>query len=169
LLIWIHVDDVFLHGPSEAKVIAGLNYVMETALRLGLICQPVKTRPPCRIQKFCGLLYDTRRIPTLRILTGKILRAKALIHYLHLELSGQLARLTLAVVTGVLQSLVPATPANIGATFLHHLYKDQARQRPGSRYDPRQMYGDSITLSDESHAELAWWDATLFTGLCRES
>ena len=67
LLIWIHVDDVFLHGPTGDKVVAGLNYVMDTALRLGLICQPVKTKPPGQVQKFCGMLYDTRGTPCMRI------------------------------------------------------------------------------------------------------
>ena len=46
---------------------AGLNYVMDTALRLGLICQPVKTKPPGQVQKFCGMIYDTRGSPCMRI------------------------------------------------------------------------------------------------------
>ena len=33
-------------------------------------------------------------------------------------------RLTLSVVTGVLQSLVDATPSHLGASFLRGLYKD---------------------------------------------
>jgi hypothetical protein len=59
LLIWIHVDDMLVHGPSKDKLMAGLNFIMDTAVRLGLICQPVKTTPPEHIQKFCGFLYDT--------------------------------------------------------------------------------------------------------------
>jgi hypothetical protein len=37
LLIWIHVDDVFVHGPTREKLIGGLNYLMDTAVRIGLI------------------------------------------------------------------------------------------------------------------------------------
>jgi hypothetical protein len=40
---------------------------MDLALRLGLICQEVKTKPPSQHQKYCGFLYDTTGIPTLRI------------------------------------------------------------------------------------------------------
>lgn len=56
LLIWIHVDDVFLHGPTAKKLTDGLNHVTETALRLGLICQPAKTKAPAQVQKFCGFI-----------------------------------------------------------------------------------------------------------------
>jgi len=167
LLIWIHVDDVFLHGPDGGKVEAGLNYVMDTALRLGLICQPVKTKPPGRVQKFCGMLYDSRATPCMRIPVGKIERAIALLDYLDDVVGRRLARLTLSVVTGVLQSLVPATPGNIGATFLVNLYEDQNRYPVEKGRHRADFYYDPVALSTSSRAELAWWRAALDSGLCR--
>ncbi|MGH7974468.1 MAG: hypothetical protein ACREBR_02985, partial [bacterium] len=118
LLIWIHVDDVFLHGPTAEKLIDGLNHVMNVALRLGLICQAAKTKPPSQTQKFCGFIYDTTDIPCMRVPEEKLSRSRALVSYLQHGQKQKLARLTLAVVLGVLQSLVPATPGNLGSTFL---------------------------------------------------
>jgi hypothetical protein len=34
LLIWIHVDDVLVHGPSKDKLVAGLAFIMDTAVHL---------------------------------------------------------------------------------------------------------------------------------------
>ena len=110
LLIWIHVDDILLHGPTYAKVRRGLDHIMDVALRLGLICQPVKTKPPAQRQRFCGFEYDTVDRPFLAIPEDKLSRAKALVRFLKDEVEGPLARLSLSVVTGVLESLVPATP-----------------------------------------------------------
>jgi hypothetical protein len=47
ILICINVDDVFVHCPSKYKLMAGLTFIVDTAVRLGLICQPIKTSPPC--------------------------------------------------------------------------------------------------------------------------
>jgi hypothetical protein len=35
--VWINVDDVFVYDPTRAKLIDGLNSLMDTAVRLGLI------------------------------------------------------------------------------------------------------------------------------------
>jgi hypothetical protein len=37
LIVWINVDDVFVYDPTRAKLIDGLNSLMDTAVRLGLI------------------------------------------------------------------------------------------------------------------------------------
>jgi hypothetical protein len=34
-------------------------------LRMGFICQPIKTSPPKQVQKFCGMLFDTTGVPTI--------------------------------------------------------------------------------------------------------
>jgi hypothetical protein len=77
LLIWIHVDDLFVHCPTREK----FNYLTGTEMRLGLICQPVKTSPPCQIQKFYGFLYDLKEAPYLHVLPDKLSRAQALVCY----------------------------------------------------------------------------------------
>jgi hypothetical protein len=66
-LIWAFVDDFKIHAPTKVKLIVALNAFMDSALRVGLICQKVKTKPPAQIQKYCGFLYDTTGTPTLRI------------------------------------------------------------------------------------------------------
>ena len=65
LLLWLHVDDILLHGPTLSKVEEGLYFVLAEAQRLGLIYQPVKLMPPTQCLKFCGFLYDTHGVPTL--------------------------------------------------------------------------------------------------------
>lgn len=94
-MIWIHVDDVFIHGPTAEKLITtGLNYVMNTALCLGLICQPAKTKPPNQVQKFCGFIHDTVDIPCLRVPKDKLSRGRSFVQYLVQVQETRLARLT---------------------------------------------------------------------------
>ena len=66
-LVWGVIDDFKVHGPTKRKLITALNAFMEKALCLGLICQKVKLKAPAQVQKYCGFIYDTRGIPTLRI------------------------------------------------------------------------------------------------------
>ena len=122
-LIWGFVDDFKVHAPTKEKLITALNTFMDLALRLGLICQKVKTKAPAQIQKYCGFLYDTTGIPTLRIPEEKRSRALAMIRYLKAgDKSIEMSCLALAVVTGLLQSMVEATPQRMGQTFLRRLH-----------------------------------------------
>jgi hypothetical protein len=66
-LLWAFVDDFMIHAPTKRKLIQALNAFMDLALRLGFICQKVKTKPPAQVQKYCGFIYDTTNIPTLQI------------------------------------------------------------------------------------------------------
>ena len=119
------VDDFFIHGIDQADCHETLNAFMDMTVRLGFICQKVKTSPPSQRQKFCGMIYDTTDIPTLRIPANKISRCIASAQYLlEQPREGQLSRLSLSVVTGVLQSIVDATPQHIGQTYLRSLYDD---------------------------------------------
>jgi len=88
---------------------------MDLIVRLGLICQPVRTSPPAQVQQYCGFIYDTHGTPTLRIPPNKIGRCMASAKYLQSRpQSNALSRLSLAVVTGVLQSIVAVTPQHSG-------------------------------------------------------
>jgi hypothetical protein len=110
-LIWAFMDDFKIHAPTREKLVTALNAFMDLSLRLGLICQKVKTKPPAQVQKYCGFIYDTTGVPTLRIPEDKRSRGLAMIEYLWAGSENrELSRLTLAVVTGLLQSLVEATP-----------------------------------------------------------
>jgi len=60
------------------------------------------------------------------------------------------ARLIVSMVVGFLQSLVPVTPGNIGASFLQPIYTDlhklQANDSPGTKA----FYYNSMKLSQRS-------------------
>ena len=43
--LFMHVDDIFLHSPTLEKMRVGLDHSMNTTVCLGLICQPIKTKP----------------------------------------------------------------------------------------------------------------------------
>lgn len=165
LLLWIHVDDVFLHGPTEDKVNAGMTHLLDTAVRLGLICQPSKTSPPGQVQKFCGFVYDTTGLPAVEVPPEKISKALAMTDYVLSDPHRSFARLTVAVVAGVLQSLVPATQSNIGATFLRAVYDDLhvglARELVGTKAS----YFLPMTLSESGLICFRWWHTVLSEGL----
>jgi hypothetical protein len=92
------------------------------SVRLGFICQRLKTKPPAQQQKFCGFLYDTSVTATLLIPDDKVSRAVTSICYLRAGATSEhMARLTLAMVLGRLQSLVDATSQRIGQAYLRTL------------------------------------------------
>ena len=169
VLIWMHVDDVLIHGPTLEKLIEALDLLLDTTVKFGLICQPSKTVAPTQNIKFCGFVYNTQSIPQLLIPDNKISRAIAMIDYLTHGCDHSLARLIVSMVVGFLQSLVPATPGNIGASFLQPIYKDlhhlQANDTPGTK----QFYYCSMELSLKSQLCLDWWKQALTLGLSKQS
>jgi hypothetical protein len=78
-VIWIHVDDIFSHGPTRAKCTSALKKILDLTVLVGLICHPTKLKPPAQIQKFCGFLYDSVGTPKLRIPDNKVIRALDLV------------------------------------------------------------------------------------------
>jgi hypothetical protein len=165
ILIRIHVDDIFIHGPTEAKCNRALDHVMATAIRLGLICHPTKTKAAAPVQKFCGFIYDTIGIPCRRLPQDKETRAVSLIRFLRREQQGLLAALTLSVVVGYLQSLVPATPGNIGAVYLRELYDCLYSQLDKDKMGTSAAFYSSMTLNPQAHACLDWWERAITRGL----
>jgi hypothetical protein len=163
-LVWVFVDDFKIHAPTKPKLIIALNAFMDLALRLGLICQKVKTKPPAQVQKYCGFIYDTTGIPTLRIPEDKHSQGRAAIGFLKAGgTTMEVSRLTLAVVTGLLQSMVDATPQRIGQTFLRCLYDrlHMLDKEPGSRINGTALYYTRVALSNEEWLDLDWWEAAL--------
>jgi hypothetical protein len=134
---------------------------MDLSVRLGIICQPKKTRPPAQRQKFCGFIYDTTDKPRLIIPEDKVTRALASIRFLRAGAgSKRIARLTLAVVIGRLQALVDATPQRIGNSYLRCLY-DELHALEARRDDGRLDYYSVINLSPLAWQNLEWWEAYL--------
>jgi len=168
-ILYIHVDDILVHAPTRAKCEAALAAVMDAAVRVGLICQPCKSRPPSQIQLYCGFLYDSTGIPCLCVAPNKIDRAIASIGFLRSgAATTRLSRLTLAVVVGLLQSMVGATPYNSGQTYLRRLY-DRLHSLEGV---PRgtsgaAFYFTRVHLDDEEWLDLRWWERALHRGLRR--
>jgi hypothetical protein len=158
-LIWGMVDDFLIHGPTKEKCGRAFSEFMDLTVRLGIICQRVKTKPPAQQQIFCGMEYDTRKVPTLRIPEEKVSRGLATIEYIvRQNQDGRLSRLAVAVGNGFLQSLVESTPARQGQTYLRKLY-DKVHELE-DLYG-REMYYTEISLTQECIDDLGWWETFL--------
>ena len=154
-LVFSICDDFMVHGPTKRKCGEGFSAYMDHTVRLGFICQKRKTKPPAQIQKFGGLLYDTREVPKTRIPDAKLSRSLATIDYLErTNLRGGLSRLSVAVGTGLLQSLVDATPQRLGQTYLRDLYTELHELQD---HYGKAMYYTTMVLSDRALDGLAWW------------
>jgi hypothetical protein len=157
-LVFSMVDDFLVHAHTQERAGRAFSSFMDHSVRLGFICQPIKTSPPAQIQKFCGMHYDTIKIPTLRIPDSKVSRGIATIDYLiEANQREDLSRLTVAVGGGFLQSLVEATPARIGQTYLRKLY-DEVHD---ADLFGKALYYTSIALSPACLADLVWWQEFL--------
>ena len=76
------IDDFLIHASTRVDCGAALTAFMDLTVRLGFICQKVKTSPPAQVQKYCGMLYDTTTVPTLRVPPNKVSRCLSSIDYL---------------------------------------------------------------------------------------
>eukprot|EP00957_Ditylum_brightwellii_P094142 7167567-Ditylum_brightwellii.AAC.2 len=110
-----------MNGASEADSREAVSVVMETLLHVGLLVHPSKIKWPAQGQRFCGFIYNIIETPRVEIPADKQDNDLALLHYLETALT-RLSCLSMSVVVGQLQSLVPATPGNVGATLLCSLY-----------------------------------------------
>jgi hypothetical protein len=155
------VVDFMVHRPTKRKCGEGFLAFMDLTVRLGIICQRVKTKPPAQQQIFCGINYDTRGVPTLRIPEEKVSRGIEMIEYLTRQNKvGRLSRLAVAVGNGFLQSLVESTPARQGQTYLRKMY-DKVHEVEGMF--GKTMYYTEISLSKECLEDLGWWTVFLRT------
>ena len=154
-LIWGMVDDFKVHGATKRKCDEGFSAFMDLTVRLGFICQKTKTCPPDQKQKLCGLIYNTEAVPRIILPECKVSRALATLEYVIRQNSrGQLSRLSVAVMGGLLQSLVDATPARQGQTYLRRLY-DEIHNVPGVL--GKALYYTEISLSMSVLEDLEWW------------
>jgi hypothetical protein len=169
-LMWVHVDDFFVHAPTKAKLIEGLNRFMDMAVDVGLLCNPKKVVPPAQIVKYCGFLYDSVNIPTLSIPEDKRTRALAIVQYCQSKRQSKFPSLSLAVVTGILQSLVDATPSRIGQTFLRRLHNtlhNAELEVDSEQWSPSRKYYQYVVLDDDAWKDLDWWRRALEASIQR--
>ena len=177
VLIYAHIDDYYIHGPTYDKTARALSAFMDKALEVGMLFNPAKVTPPSQVVKYCGFLYDTTGAPTLRIPQDKRDRAVAVLDYVLDKPGQELSRLALSVVFGILQSLVDASPSSIGQTFLQESYKvlypagvpdlDLLADVDVGPADPRAIFYTSTRLSRQSWDDLIWWRQALSSDAMR--
>jgi hypothetical protein len=119
-LCWGHCDDFIIHAPTQTKCMQALHEFLDWTVRVGLLAHPKKLTPPAQQVKYTGLIFDTRAEPCLRIPEGKREKALAMLDFVEHHRT-RISRLCLAVLIGVLESLVDATPPRLGHTYLRSL------------------------------------------------
>lgn len=168
VLLWLHVDDILIHAPTLKKLELAMSHIYNTILRLGLICKTDKTNPPSQCVTFCGFEYNTTMTPTLNIPHNKVTRAVAIIDYLISGVRPSHSRLIVSMIVGFLQSLVPATPGNIGAAFLRPVYLDLHNLPPNIQPNTKASYFCAMVLGEKSNMCLQWWREALCCGLSKQ-
>jgi hypothetical protein len=111
------------------------------------------------------LLWNTEGIPTLKIPPYKVDKSLALIDFA-LSKCDSLSRLCLAVIKGVLESLVDATPSRTGHTHLRTL---EITLHPPGWEETYLPYYSFTTLSDKNVKDLQWWHRCLSANYGRQS
>jgi hypothetical protein len=155
-LIWAMVDDYLIHAPTKTKCCEAFSTFMDYMVRLGFICQKIKTSPPAQIQKYCGMIFDTTGVPTIHIPEEKVSRSLATIAFVKaINAKSQLLQLSASVMGGLLQSLVVATPSQQGQTYLRPLYDDV---HTVDESDPKLKYYTQVALSPKTLSDLSWWE-----------
>jgi hypothetical protein len=136
---------------------------------LTLSFQPVKTSPPPKqAKKLCGFINDNKGHPCLQVSQDKLSRAQALLRYVIAGVKGPLTKLTMTVVVGTLQSLVPATPGGIVVVFLDHVYRTIHHSPSNSAPGTAAFYHDAVVLDEWAFNKLLWWDQILEACLYRQ-
>jgi hypothetical protein len=103
--------------------------------------------------------------PKLIIPDKKVVRALALLDLLMRGSRTFICRLALTVVVGALQSLVPATQSAIGASFLHHVYRNIHNETLDNVDDIHDLYHSGLALGALAQADFSWWEQALNSGL----
>ena len=126
-----------------------------------------KLERPTQTPKYCGFLYDHTGIPKKKIPPRKRARAISCIRYVRSSTMGaRTSRLAWAGLVGLLQSLVPATPSRIGASFLRGCYDDLYEIREGD-LDPTHMWFflQDMMVSNDSWRSIDWWEQVLLADI----
>jgi hypothetical protein len=103
--------------------------------------------------------------PKLRIPDNKFVRALTLLDFLMRGSRAVMCCLAFSVVVGTLQYLVPATPNAIGASFIHHVYRNIHNETLEFFYDFHDFYHSGLALGALAQEDFSWWDQYLNSGL----
>jgi hypothetical protein len=152
-LIFGHCDDFFIHGPTWLKTALALTDFLDLCLAVGLLAHPGKLTPPGQEVKYTGYLWNTMGIPTLIIPPYKVDKSIALFEYAE-DHTDHISRLCLAVVKGVLESMVDATPSRTGHTHLRSL---ETTLHPFGWEESYLPYYSFTALFQRNINDLQWW------------
>lgn len=120
-----HVDNFSLHAKEHKKLITFGDAVITKAIILGIVFNPLKIDPPSQSIKYCGMIYNTIHVPVRKLPLTKISRIMAVSEYVLQKASkGNILRLTMNVLIGLLQPVVDGIPNNLANTLLRPLYVD---------------------------------------------
>jgi hypothetical protein len=130
-LVWAHFDGFYVHCPTKAKGMTTLTAFLDAAMDAGMICHAGKLTPSAQESiKYTGLIFYRHAEPKLLIPEDKRSKAPVMIKRAPACHQDKLSCLVLAIMVGVLESLVvEATPAQIRHTYLWSLQK--TLQPPG--------------------------------------
>jgi hypothetical protein len=120
---------------------------------VGLLAHPGKLTPPCQEVKYTGYRWNTEGVPTLTVPSPKVDKALALIEFA-VDHGDCISRLCLAVVKGVLESLVDATPSRTGHTHVRSL---EITLHPPGWEEGFLPYYSFTALSPRNIKDLQWW------------
>jgi hypothetical protein len=76
-----------------------------------------------------------------------------------------ICHLVFAVVVGALQYLVPATPNDIEASFLHHVYRNIHNETLDNSDDIHDFYHSGLAWGALAQADFSLWEQALNSGL----
>ncbi len=155
------MDDFLIHAPTRELCTQALEAFLDVAVDCGMLCHPKKLIPPSQVVRYCGLLLNTRGIPTLEMPVDKKERAMAMIDYVLPRRQKEWSRLALAVLAGVLESLAECTPQRIGHTHLHNLH---SLIHPEGAAEGLEAYLSTTVLPGRVHTDLEWWRGHLRDG-----
>lgn len=153
-LIKAFVDDFFIHAPSKEKCEDALRAFLDAAVDCGMLCHPKKLISPRQEVRYCGLIFDTRHTPILKIPQDKLERSQAMIHFTLAQPERRWSRLALSVLAGVLESLAECTPQRVGHTHLRSLH---SLIHPEGGEVGLEGYLSYVQLRPEIVADLGWW------------
>ena len=160
--LWGFVDDFLLHGPTLESVREGLTIFLDFAVKYGFLAHPNKLTKPSQEVKYCGFLFNIVSRPCLKIPLSKQERALAICdHLLSFPLDFQWSRLSLAVASGILESLSEATPRRYGHTVLPSFHSLVHPPNSGTGLEP---YLSRTRFNTEVINGLLWWRQFLVKG-----
>jgi hypothetical protein len=145
VLVWAHCNNFLIQEPTKDKTITALTAFLDGAVDVDVLCHPGKPTPPVHAVKYTDLQFDTTSEPKLLIHEYKVAKALAMADY-GPEHQGRISCLALSMIVGVLESLVEATPTQIGHTNLRHLQ---------ATLHPEGWEGDNLSYFSYTHLSMA--------------